>query len=91
MIAITNIDNFTIISSITLLMVAIVFSFMCPYARFKRRKWENRVKDDSQESLPPLSIILTPHDEPEALERNLPSLIAQQYEPGFQIIVIIDE
>lgn len=90
MISITNIDNFTIISGAILLFVAIVSSFICPYLRFKRGKWERQEKSCS-DSLPPLSVILTPHDEPEALERNLPSLMAQKYDPGFQIIVIVEE
>ena len=90
MILITNIDNFTIISGALLLFVAIVSSFICPYLRFNRGRWERKGKA-SGGSLPPLSVILTPHDEPEALERNLPSLIAQKYDPGFQIIVIIEE
>lgn len=74
MISVTNIDNFTIISSAILLFVAIVTSFICPYLRFKKGKWERQGKV-SDEALPPLSVILTPHDQPEALERNLPSLI----------------
>ena len=90
MISITNIDNFTIISGAILLFVAIVSSFISPYLRFKRGKWERQGKACG-DSLPPLSVILTPHDEPEALERNLPSLMAQKYAPGFQIIVIIEE
>lgn len=90
MISIINIDNFTIISGAILLFVAIVFSFITPYLRFKRGKWERQEKAHA-DSLPPLSVIITPHDEPEALERNLPSMMAQKYEPGFQIIVIIEE
>lgn len=90
MISVTNIDNFTIISSAILLFVAIVTSFICPYLRFKKGKWERQGKV-LDEALPPLSVILTPHDQPEALERNLPSLMAQKYDPGFQIIVVIEE
>lgn len=90
MISTINIDNFTIISSAILLFVALVFSFISPYLRFKRGKWERQEKAKA-DSLPPLSVIITPHDEPEALERNLPSMMAQKYEPGFQIIVIIEE
>lgn len=90
MILTTNIDNFTIISGAILLLVAIVSSFICPYIRFRKGKWERQGKE-SNDSLPPLSVILTPHDQPEALERNLPSLIAQKYDPGFQIIVIVEE
>ncbi len=90
MISVTNIDNFTIISSAILLLVAIVSSFICPYLRFKKGKWE-RGKMTCDGSLPPLSIILTPHDQPEALEKNLPSMMAQKYDSGFQIIVVVEE
>jgi uncharacterized membrane protein len=90
MISVINIDNFTIISSAILLLVAIVSSFICPYLRFKKGKWERQVKACS-DSLPPLSVILTPHDQPEALERNLPSLMEQKYDPGFQIIVVVEK
>ena len=36
----------------------------------------------------PLSIVLTVHDQAAELRRNLPLLLAQQYEPGFEVIVV---
>lgn len=89
-----SIDNFTIISSAVLLVVAVVASFFSPYLRFSKSKWEQNGKDEKEggaESLPPLSVILAPHDEPEAISRNLPAIMSQKYPAGFQIIVVVEE
>lgn len=86
-----SIDNFTIISSAVLLVVAVVTSFISPYLRFSKSKWEKEEQQEGPDPLPPLSVILTPHDEPEALERNLPAIMAQKYPAGFQIIIVVEE
>ena len=88
-----SIDNFTIISSAVLLVVAVVSSFFSPYLRFSKRKWEKNGSTNAEgaESLPPLSVILAPHDEPEAIARNLPAIMSQKYPAGFQIIVVVEE
>ena len=88
-----SIDNFTIISSAVLLVLAIVSSFISPYLRFSKRKWEKNgsTNVEDAESLPPLSVILAPHDEPEAIARNLPAIMSQKYPAGFQIIVVVEE
>lgn len=89
-----SIDNFTIISSVVLLVVAVVASFISPYLRFSKSKWEQNGKDEGEgdaTSLPPLSVILAPHDEPDAISRNLPAIMSQKYPAGFQIIVVVEE
>jgi hypothetical protein len=88
-----SIDNFTIISSAVLLVLAIVSSFISPYLRFSKRKWEKNGSTNAEgaESLPPLSVILAPHDEPEAIARNLPAIMSQKYPAGFQIIVVVEK
>lgn len=91
---IISIDNFTIISSVVLLVVAVVASFISPYLRFSKSKWEQNGKDEGEgdaTSLPPLSVILAPHDEPDAISRNLPAIMSQKYPAGFQIIVVVEE
>lgn len=82
------IDSFTIISGIVLLVVGVLSSLCAPFIRFKRREDGEQQAD---EALPPLSIVLTPHDEPEKLERNLPLILGQKYPAGFQVIVVIDK
>jgi len=91
-----SIDIFTIISSAVLLVVAVVSSFISPYLRFRKSKWEKdreRMPETEEEatSLPPLSVILAPHDEPDAISRNLPAIMSQKYPAGFQIIVVVEE
>ncbi len=91
-----SIDNFTIISSAVLLVVAVVSSFISPYLRFRKSKWEKdreRMLENEEDTtfLPPLSVILAPHDEPDAISRNLPAIMAQKYPAGFQIIVVVEE
>lgn len=39
-------------------------------------------------SLPPLSIVISAHDMGAELERNLPLILNQVYEPGFEVIVV---
>lgn len=47
--------------------------------------------EEEATSLPPLSVILAPHDEPDAISRNLPAIMSQKYPAGFQIIVVVEE
>lgn len=90
MINLPHIDDLTIISCAVLLVIVIVSSLISPFLRFKKRKWEERERDVA-DPLPTLSIILTPHDEAEALEKNLSSLMGQKYPSGFQVIVVIEK
>lgn len=88
-------DNFTLIVSAITFAFAIVSCFLNPFVRFKKQDvGVIDVTDESgneSKSVPRLTIILTPHDEADSLEQNLPLLLCQKYSPGFQIIVVIDE
>lgn len=48
-------------------------------------------EDARPDSRPSLSVILTPHDEADKLEKNLPCLLAQDYPAGYQVIVVIEK
>ena len=69
-----------------LLLLAIVTPLFSPFSR--------RVKDvhnsTSESSMPPVSIILTVHDNASQLEKVLDAYLNQDYE-AYQIIVVIDE
>lgn len=45
------------------------------------------LKNDNNESLPPITVIITAHDQQAELQRNLP-LILEQYYPNFEVIVV---
>lgn len=40
------------------------------------------------EALPPLSVVITVHDNAQELERNLPVLLSQDYAAGYEVIVV---
>lgn len=84
------IDNFTIIASAVVLVIAILSCFFTPFVRFKKEEKEE-VEGQEDSSLPPLSIVIAPHDEADKLEQNLPQILQQKYPAGFQVIVVIDE
>lgn len=86
-------DTFTIISGIVLLVVAVVSSFFSPFVRFRRRREEDGGDESEAEKtpLPPLSVILTPHDEAGKIEQNLPLILGQKYPAGFQVIVVVEQ
>lgn len=81
------IDNFTIVSGIVLLAIGFLSSLFSPFFRLGKSKPD----DGLIAQQPPLSVILTPHDEADKLERNLPYILQQEYPAGFQVIVVIDE
>lgn len=83
------IDGFTVASSVVLLLLAILSSLSNPFVRFRRK--EDVQEECEGKSLPPLSIILTPHDEADKLEHNLPLILNQKYPAGFQVIVVIEK
>lgn len=49
-----------------------------------------RLQQEAKDDIP-VSIILTPHDETELLETNLPLLLNQDYCADYQVIVVIDQ
>lgn len=71
------INDFTIISAAALLVVAIVSALFNPFLRFRKPAEETAVNEDAtadssaedgQAEAVPVSVILTPHDEAEALK-----------------------
>ncbi len=49
---------------------------------------ESIVSDEQQPKLPPITIILTPHDNAQELAKNLPLYLNQDYPTDFQVIVV---
>lgn len=94
------INDFTIISAAALLVVAIVSALFNPFLRFRKPAEETAVNEDAtadssaedgQAEAVPVSVILTPHDEAEALKESLPLLLDQDYPVDYQVIVIVEQ
>lgn len=56
----------------------------------KTVKLEMRLKKETvlRETLPPISIIITPHENARELEENLPLFLEQDYPSDFKVIVV---
>lgn len=91
------IDNFSLIASAAVLVVAIASCFLSPFVRFHKPDDKGGENEDfgdaglNNGNAPKLTVVITPHDEADRLERNLPLLLRQKYPAGFQVIVVIDE
>ncbi|MFC2739122.1 MAG: glycosyl transferase family 2 [Prevotella sp.] len=96
------IDNTTIIVASILIGAAIISSLMSPFFRFRKPADRPLPTDTSEDNNsdeentgaqapPPLSVILTPHDEADQLERHLPAILHQKYPAGFQVIVVVEK
>ncbi len=94
------IDNFTIIIGAAILLIGIV----TPWINVLVRRPKPRSTDDDRQTsnddestqdgssvkdkLPPISVILTPHENAYELEENLPLFLEQDYPGEFTIIVV---
>jgi cellulose synthase/poly-beta-1,6-N-acetylglucosamine synthase-like glycosyltransferase len=79
------------LDTITILFGAkiIVFALLTMYSiMLTRRVRHDQPEEIDETTLPPISIIITAHDEGYELSRNLESILTQQYTPGFEVIVV---
>lgn len=98
-------DTTTIILASILLLLGILTPMASPFFRkrkiFRRMREEEDDRPDAPETesaakdavaspLPPLTVLLTAHDNAVQLERNLPAFLGQDYPEGFRVIVVAD-
>lgn len=87
-------DTFTLIASAAVLLISLLTPLSSPFLRFRRRQQTDHndlTATTESGSLPALSLILSPQDDVEALARNLPHYLSQDYPAGFQVIIVIDQ
>ena len=65
-----------------LLLLAVGTSFMSPFVR------RPRLVPPEPGSRPRFSIVVCGHNNAAELDRNLPAFLTQQYEPGYEVIVV---
>lgn len=91
-----HIDTLSLIIGGILLLLAIVTPLLNPFFRFRRHVplADTHQDADETEAAPaakgkPMTILVTvAQRQCEALQRHLPQLLQQQYEPGFRVIVV---
>lgn len=85
------INELTIIISAVLILLAIVSSLANPFFRWKTRSVEEEEESSPSPTLPPVTILIAPHDNAHELEAHLPLLLSQVYEPGYEVIVVAEK
>mgnify|MGYP002680665720 FL=1 len=77
------ISTTTIIAGAVVVLLAVLGSLINPFLRSLRFQ-----KTGTAENQPPVSILITAHDNLAELERNLPIFLRQQYAADYQVIVV---
>ena len=77
------ISTTTIIAGAVVVLLAVLGSLINPFLRSLRFQ-----KTETAENQPPVSILITAHDNLTELERNLPMFLRQQYAADYQVIVV---
>lgn len=77
------ISTTTIITGAVVVLLAVLGSLINPFLRSLRFQ-----KTKTAENQPPVSILITAHDNLAELERNLPMFLRQQYAADYQVIVV---
>ena len=73
----------TIMAGAVVVLLAVLGSLIYPFLRSLRFQ-----KTETAENQPPVSILITAHDNLAELERNLPMFLRQQYAADYQVIVV---
>lgn len=77
------ISTTTIIAGAVVVLLAVLGSLINPFLRSLPFQ-----KTETAENQPPVSILITAHDNLAELERNLPMFLRQQYAADYQVIVV---
>ena len=77
------ISTTTIIAGAVVVLLAVLGSLINPFLRSLRFQ-----KTETAKNQPPVSILITAHDNLAELERNLPMFLRQQYAADYQVIVV---
>lgn len=77
------ISTTTIIAGAVVVLLAVLGSLINPFLHSLRFQ-----KTETAENQPPVSILITAHDNLAELERNLPMFLRQQYAADYQVIVV---
>ena len=82
----TNIDTITLILGAATLFLALVAPMMSPLFRRLRQEDAKAV-----EELPKVTVLLVSNGDHVALDEHLPIFLTQDYEPGYDIIVVSEK
>ena len=90
------IDQITIIICVVLILLAIISPLFNPFFRarslFAKNKEEKEEEETrSSDQYPPITVLITAHENAEELERHLPTLLSLDYPGAFEIVVVAEK
>lgn len=84
-----SVNEMILIIAGLLTMLMVISVLMNPFSRWKRE--EETTDGAEQASLPPITILLTPHENAPELHRQLPTLLEQVYPGDFKIVLVMEK
>ncbi len=82
------IDTLTLIFGSIVILSAILSVLANPFLRKANNKGKSEISADNNE---PISVVILAHNNAEALDLHLPAILTQDYEPGFEVIVVSEQ
>ncbi len=86
-----SVDVFFIIAASVIFLLAIATPLANPFFVWNRRKSIASTIPSSQLSPPPVSIIIIPNRNAQALRKHLPVILQQEYEGDMQVIIVTEK
>ena len=82
-------DNLTIIACVILAVLTLFGIVASPFARvIKNDDADEGVGDGGPDKMPPLTVVVLAHNNPETLDEHLPLILTQDYKAGFEVVVV---
>ncbi len=84
-----NIDKIILIVGAALIVLSLLTPLVNIFFRSRKLNVETQLVEE-EGTPPPLSVVITPHDNAYELERYLPAVLEQDY-PSFEVIVVVSK
>lgn len=84
-------DSITLIASSVLILLGILTPMLNPFFRFRKKQPYDDINREDLPIAPSISLVLTPYDSANRLEKNLSYFLQQDYPSGYQVIIVIEE
>lgn len=82
------IDTFTLLFGSIVVLSAVISILVNPFLRKSNDNGKSKISADSNE---PISVVVLAHNNAKALDLHLPAILTQDYEPGFEVIVVSEQ
>ncbi len=82
------IDTLTLIFGSIVILSAVLSVLANPFLRKTGNNGKSEISADSNE---PVSVVILAHNNAKALDLHLPVILTQDYEPGFEVIVVSEQ